>query len=151
MRNQACRSLDTGPSLGIIQYAGHKCSLQLLCNQHIVHRFLPSDHPLYKDALEMFGVIPAPARMKLQLELFHDSASPATGLPDAIRTASSATAVLESLPVVSGPWNYLQRNNQTHSHQVMSTDRKAWGAQVGATTGSFRGITTTAPAASAPP
>lgn len=93
---------------------------------HFDHRFLPADHPLYKEALELFGVIPVPARMKLQMEVSLDLTTPVTGLPGDIQAASRATAILESLPVVPGPWSYLQRNNQTHSSHLMASDRKAW-------------------------
>lgn len=89
-------------------------------------RFLPQNHVLFKEARDFFGSIPVPARMKLQKELSLDLAIPATALPDYLQTAASPTAVLESLPVVPGPWSFLQQNNQTHSPQLMARERKAW-------------------------
>lgn len=81
---------------------------------------------LHKDAKQLFGTITAPARMKLQLEVSMDLATPVTALPDELKAASSATLILESLPVISGPWNYLQSGSQMHSSQLMARERKAW-------------------------
>lgn len=108
------------------QISCHILQVLLLIAGLCCRSFLPPQHVLHKDAVHLFGAVPVPARNRLQIEVNLDLATPAAALPSELKAATSPTVLVDSMPIIQGPWNYLQHGNQVHSHQLMARERKAW-------------------------